>query len=82
MGVASESIPLPSRHASLLLVENMLKTLCIPVLNGQQPLSSEPLLLPGDVFTEHVLNSQAEPRPCSDGQADAVVRCLQTTAPL
>ena len=36
----------------------------------------------GDVFTEHVLNSQAEQGPCSGDQADTVAWCLQTTAPL
>ena len=46
MGGDSESVPQPSRHASPSLIENMLKTLCILVFNGQQSLSSEPLLLP------------------------------------
>ena len=46
--------------------------LIISCLGPRLP-TSEPLLPPVGVFTEHVLNSQAERGPCSDGQAAAAV---------
>ena len=50
----------------------IVEVLIISCLGPRLP-TSEPLLPPVGVFTEHVLNSQAERGPCSDGQAAAAV---------